>query len=286
MKFENSGLPQNDTIEKAFDMAWKALKTRTMHQIIQASNAIDKQAEMQLKMLKQQGLQIPEDEARKQLEAGKDQQTQMLLKARDSRFKNNIVSPAKKLMETGASPEVIAATLLIDTIKSPLDYESVVDGLGRGVSDVVAEYIDIIVYQSEEDVKLQASDTQVKHMHLAVLLTDMENVVNMPVPQGQELQLIGGAETAKRWFELAQISRGLNEDLDKNFVGTFNKLSQMCNLGLNITEQPSGELVLTQKPVQPRTPAQPRPAFPQSQNKPKAPTPPKGNGGFGNGPVF
>lgn len=278
MRFENSGLPNEPLIQKAFELSWKSAKKRAVSDVMQTISLIKKDVDSQVKALEAQGLQVPKGDLQAQIDAAVAKNTQIIMAQRDEDFKNRVINPALKLASAKASPEAISASLVVDTIKSPLDYELVVKTLGTVTSNIVAQYIDMVIYQSEESDKLLNAKEDIKLVHLAILVSDMEEMSSIKVPAGKVPQLVGGLGTAKRWFTLGKISRGLNADLDKGFVDTFNKLGVIFGLNVKATVNPTGGLVLMKK--RQKSIAAPKTNTPPNGNPPavqKKPTPKPGN---------
>lgn len=289
MEFKDSGLPQNKLVEDAFNFSKAnvlAGEKEMLKNVEQQVGMIFDQQKMMLDVARQSG-QIAEneyEEEKKRL----DQQRQLQMnslkpavqKGLNEMFAAKRVGPARELHQHAdhASPEVLAAVMLVDCVRSPIDYENIEKKFGSTVAGLVAEVVHIDAYPSERTENLQKAGAETKRAYLSLLITSLEGVSKeiakasknpfnkIMLPPGQEEQLYSDAVPV--W--------GNDKKLDARFVQAFNKVGEGAGSTFRLEVGPKGELELVKD-------AAPQKLLPG----PKGPKPPKppGNGGIG-GDVF
>lgn len=288
MKFYESGLPDSKLVEEAFD--YSAVNTM--------SNQKDalKNFSQQVVMMHSQNMMMLDAEKRmgSMSEDEYDKQKKMLEKMRDDQmnagpmliseelgkmFVAKRVAPAKEIADhcTNAAPELIAAVLLIDCVRSPIDYQNIEKKFGSAVAGLIAEVVHIDAYPSERDTNLAKAGADTKRAYMSLLITSLDQIVEQikrssamnPMhqamfPPGQEEQL----------YSNAKLMWGNDAKLDARFVESFNKASEAASSVFKLEVDASGELEL----VKGAPPSPKGPAF-----KPRGPKPPGGKGGDNGG---
>jgi len=198
-------------------------------------------------------------------------------------FTTKRAGPARELHQNsdGASPEVLAAVMLVDCVRSPIDYENIEKKFGGTVAGLVAEVAHIDAYPTERSENLKKAGADTKRAFIVRALTDMDVATKaiekasknpfarVMLPPGQEQELFADAQAV--W--------GADKKLDARFLQLFNKFAEAANSTFRAEVDAKGELEL----VKGAAPAKPPKLLPG----PKGPKPPKppGNGGIG-GDVF
>jgi len=292
MEFKDSGLPQNKLVEDAFNYSKAnalAGEKEALKNVQQQVGMIFDQQKMELDMLKQGGAisDAEYEEEKKNLEKQRQMQMgalgPMIQKGLMEMFSGKRVGPARELQQhsDGASPEVLAAVMLVECVRSPIDYENIEKKFGGAVAGLVAEVAHIDAYPSERSENLKKAGADTKRAFISRALTDMEATTKaiekasknpfarIMMPPGQEQDL----------FEDAKAVWGADKKLDARFLQLFNKFTEAAGSTFRAELDAKGELEL----VKGAAPAKP----PKLLTGPKGPKPPKppGNGGIG-GDVF
>ena len=207
----------------------------------------------------------------------------MVLKGLNEMFDGKRVAPAQELVKNAdsASPEVLAAVMLVECVRSPIDYENIEKKFGSAVAGIVAEVAHIDAYPSERAENLQKAGADTKRAYLSLLVTSLDGISKevakvarnplqkIMLPPGQEEQLYNDA--APVW--------GTDKKLEARFLEAFNKVAQGTGSIFRLEVGTAGDLQLVKDPT--------LAAPPKLLQGPKGPKPPKppGNGGIG-GDVF
>jgi hypothetical protein len=292
MEFKDSGLPQIKLVEDAFNFS----KTNTLagekemlKSVQQQVGMIFDQQKMMLDFAKQSGDLTDGEYEQEKKNLEKQRQLQMgalapmVQKSLLEMFTAKRVGPARELQQhaDNASADVLAAVMLVDCVRSPIDYENIEKKFGSTVAGLVAEVAHIDAYPSERSENLQKAGVDTKRAFMARVITDLENVNKeiakasknpfnrIMLPPGQEEQIYN--DVLPIW--------GTDKKLDARFVQLFNKFGEGASSTFRVEVGAKGELELLKDVA----PAQPIKLLPG----PKGPKPPKppGNGGIG-GDVF
>lgn len=243
MTFEAMGLPKSESIEKAYDYALKIHVQRFDEELKIAHRSVDEQMKHQFEQMKLSGKYTPDqlEDLKKQQEiqtrAIKRQVEQQMLETRDSDFITRNIEPARILGESDAKNEdTINAILLLETIRSPKDYEKIKKKFGSGVSNIIADVLDFEAYPSEQETKLKTLSDDSKLANLALLVGSMKSFVEIgkTLPPGQKMMLAGGKDSSESKINFASAVRGLNEKLDDMFVDSFNELTKYIDMGFKV----------------------------------------------------
>ena len=243
MKFHESGLPENKTIEEAFDYSYTnamSYKTEALKSFTQQIEMMHMQHVAMLDMEKING-NIREEDYKREKEAMdkmRDEQLQMGPLAVEDElnfmFQQRRLGPAQEIQSHSdkASPELIAAVLLIECVRSPIDYQRVAQKFGESVAGMIAEVHHIDAYPSERNTNLAQAGSDTKRAYMALLITSLDQIVeqsrmmaqmNPPqriaFPPGQEEGL----------YENASLLWDNDKKLDARFVESFNKAAAATN---------------------------------------------------------
>ena len=313
MKFEKSGLPNHDLVKKAFDLALLNQKDRYDYQTQHALRDIEYEADAHKRQLSALGNagQLPLDkvisEQRKvdtQKEQAKQQAIDGLAMQREQDFSHNIVGPARLAAQVSENPtpQLIAAALLRESVRSPIDFEKICTNFGTEVSDVLKNYMHLEAYPTEKEKNLPASTDDVKRMSLIMAIGAMQSMISVAekvtqqmmmeqqIQPGQEIKvmMVGGDSEARRMVRTAELVRGTDQRLDEQFVSSFNKMSGKIDVGIKVEVGADNKLVVREVPregfdgmINGGGPDQPPPNF----NNPGNPGGPSSGGGKGYGKI-
>ena len=243
LSYNNTGLPENDKIKKAYDFGVKAHVKRFDEELTVANKSIKAQLEQQFEMMKMSGQYNEEQlkELKKQQKQAmntiRDQVEAQLLATRDVDFKSRVVEPAKAIADVDADAEnVVSAILVLETVRSPKDYEALKAEVGEDVANIVAEILDMEAYPSEQSTKLSTMSDDSKRAHLAIMVGGLSSLAEMAqqLPPGQQLMMVGGRDAARQKVEFASSVRGIDSKLDDKFVEAFNEATKVVDMGVRV----------------------------------------------------
>lgn len=263
MNFTESGLPKNQLIEDAFDYS----RTNAQNNQKEALKSFQQQIEMihsqnllMLDMEKDAG-DMKDDEYKRNkqaLERMRDDQLKMgpalITRELENMFEKRRVGPAKIAAANAdkASPELVAAIMLIDCVRSPVDYKNVSAKFGEGVAGLIAEVVHIDAYPSERDVNLSKASGDAKRAYQSLLITSLDQIVDqiaraakenpgqkIMFPPGQEEQIYNDIKNL--W--------GNDKKLDAKFLAAFNKASDSAGSPYKLEVDSAGALDLVKGSV-------------------------------------
>src|SRR5690606_16857291 len=148
------------------------------------------------------------DREKKNLERARDEQLRaapmLIARELNNMFETRRVGLAREVMAHTENPshELVAAVMLIDCVRSPLDYKNIADKFGNGVAGLIAEVVHIDAYPSERTENLTKAAPDTKRAYLAMLVTSLDGITKqiervsksnpmqkIMFPPGQEEQL-------------------------------------------------------------------------------------------------
>ncbi|TVQ84347.1 MAG: hypothetical protein EA357_03325 [Micavibrio sp.] len=243
LDFKNTGLPENENIKKAFDLGLKSHIRRFDEELMMAHRSIEAQLNQQFEMIKRSGQYNEEQlkQLKKQQEHAinqiKDQVENQLMSTRDQDFSARVIEPAKIVADSDPAAEnVVSAILVLETVRSPKDYENIKSALGEKVSGIVSEILDMEAYPSEKNNKIAGMSDDSKRANLALMVGGLQSLANMAkqLPPGQKVMMVGGRDAAKHKIDFASAVRGVDSKLDDLFVNAFNDANQVVEMGVRV----------------------------------------------------
>ena len=187
MEFKDSGLPQNKLVEDAFNYSKKnalAGEKEMLKMVEQQVGMIFEQQKMMLDMAHQTG-DLTDDQYEEE-KKNFDKQRKMQMDALPAAVQKNLLEmfsakrlgPARELQQhsDSASPDLLAAVMLVDCVRSPIDYENIEKKFGGGIAGLVAEVAHVEAYPSERSDNLKKAADDTRRAILARLITDLEGV--------------------------------------------------------------------------------------------------------------
>lgn len=297
MEFKDSGLPQTKLVEDAFNFSKaNALSNEkdAMKDFKQQIDMIFTQREMMLTMQKED-MGMPEadfEREKKKLEKAREEQMrlgpQLIRQELNNMFVNRRVGLAKEVNSNTENPseELVAAVMLIDCVRSPLDYKNISEKFGNGVADLIAEVVHIDAYPSEREDNLNKATPDTKRAYLAMLVASLDGISKQvekmaKTNPGQKIMFPPGQE--ETLFRDAQPVWGNDKKLDSRFVEAFNKASASASSVYRLEVDAKGDLELVKDNAPPPSANGMKLLGPGAKG-PKPPRPP-GSGGIG-GDVF
>ena len=297
MEFKDSGLPQTKLIEEAFNFSKANAMSNekdAMKDFKQQIDMIFTQREMMLDMQKSD-MGMPDadyDREKKKLEKAREEQMrvgpQLIRQELNNMFANRRVGLAKEVQANTERPseELVAAVMLIDCVRSPLDYKNISEKFGNGVADLIAEVVHIDAYPSEREENLSKSAPDTKRAYLAMLVASLDGISKQvekmaKTNPNQKIMFPPGQE--ETLFRDAQPVWGNDKKLDSRFVEAFNKASAAASSVYRLEVDAKGDLELVKDSAPPPSANGMKLLGPGAKG-PKPPKPP-GSGGIG-GDVF
>lgn len=283
MQFKDSGLPNNKLVEDAFNHSRtnaQGNQKEALKSFKQQIEMIHSQNLMMLDMEKDSGT-MKDDEYKQNkiaLERMRDDQLkmgpQLIARELDNMFEKRRVGPAKIAANNAdaSTPELVAAIMLIDCVRSPVDFQNINAKFGAKVSGLIAEVVHIDAYPSERDTNLAKASDDAKRAYQALVIMSLDEIVGqikraakenplqkIMFPPGQEEQIYGDVKNL--W--------GTDKKLDAKFLDAFNKASDAASSPYKLEVGTDGSLELVKGTV---------------KSGPGVKPPKKGPGGPGPGP--
>lgn len=289
MQFDNSGLPPIRLIEDAFNFSRQNILDRQPEMLVEFKRQINQMFDMEIETLRQMlkaGVvkQDEYDQEMKDLEQTREIQMKMgpelVGKAIDKDFANLRLRPARALFKAlpSVAPEVVAGLLLVNTIRSPRDFQRVESTFGPVVAGVVADTIDIQAYSSKKAERLPAADPMVKSAIAGMILANFDSLCEQSaamLKQGRKVIFPQGAE--ENFFRDIKSVMGADAGLDKALVENFNTTAKTLHSLFVIEKDAKGAFTLVKKDP----PVPPANNGPNNKNLPVVVPKPKGKGGIG-----
>lgn len=253
MKFHETGLPQHKLVEEAFNYSFKKMMNgfdENMMQFKQQIDMIHGQNMMQLEAEKKAGMpQEHYDQNKKALEHMRNQQMtvgpQMIREEMAKVFVARRIAPAREAMSNidAPTPELLAALVLTDSYRSPVDFRDIEGKFGSGVSEILAQIAHIDAYPTERATSIINATPDARRAYQVLMVASLDQMVMqaeqnaamnphqmMMLPPGQEQQI----------FEAAKLLWGTDKKLDARLMAAFNKLSDTASSPFKMEENAEG----------------------------------------------
>jgi hypothetical protein len=265
MQFHESGLPKDKIVEEAFNYSFKNAMSYKAEELKKFSQHIDMMHMQHLALLdteKNAGAMKDEDYKREKdmIDKMRDDQLkfgpQMIDEELRTMFRQRRVAPALEILQHGdkSAPELLAAVMLIECVRSPIDYQRITQTFGDGVSGMIAEVHHIDAYPSERNTNLSNAGADTKRAYMALLISSLDQIVvqmrqmaqmhpeqQVAMPPGQEEGL----------FENALTLWGNDKKLDLRFVDAFNKMATATSSSFRMETGTDGVLSLVKSAFAP-----------------------------------
>ncbi len=253
MRFEDTGLTKEQIVEDAFNYAYAAFLPEVSSQFKQQLDKSYQDQLNQLGELKESG-QIDEEQFNKyktQLDGSLDAQMkrlpQLVEKQAGPLFQQTRISPALELQKHSekSSPELLAAALLLDTVRDPIDYQKLDAKFGAAVSGVVAEILHIDSHPDAANDNLAAAGGDAKRIVLAEIAANLGQILSQieKAPPGSTLK--APLKYEENVFGQLKLLWGNDKKLDTRLVDLFNRTAEglASSFRIELTDSGAPELV-------------------------------------------
>lgn len=267
MRFEDSGLKNDPLIVDAFNYAQDYNRSLKPEVEAQLREQVESQIEMQRMQIDDAHAagQIPDEQyeaLKKRLDdvAKKNEERIPLVAAQqvEKMFSKASLTPVLELQNysENTSPSLVAAALLIRTVRDPIDFQKVEGKFGAAVAGLVAEVIHIDSYPGSQDANIAAASTDAKRVILAEMNASLLGVASQlaNVPPGMQVMIPPGQD--QKLFSQAKKLWGNDKKLDARLVEAFNSAATALksDFRLEVNAEGKPELTAGARNVKPATP--------------------------------
>jgi hypothetical protein len=256
MRFQDSGLQSNKLVEEAFNYGAAYSQSLSGEALMGFAQQIDAQYLQQLRGLtaakeaqrvSEQDFDLKKAELDRMRVAQLNMGPGVVGSALDNRFIQQSVAPALEVQKYSdkASPELVAAILLADSVRSPVDYKKVAEKFGDTVAELVAEIIHIRVYPAKHAENVAAASSDAKRVYMGIMTASLDNIVAQAQAQlqtGKKLIMPPGQEEAL--YGNAKVLWGNDKKLDRRLLDTFNRAAQVTSSEFRMEVDAKGALEL------------------------------------------
>lgn len=264
MKFHESGLPNHSLVEKAFNYAHSYAMSHEKGALQSFTLQMNMSLQQQMRMLEEDKAAgvVPEDEYKKikaQMEASFNMQIKqgpMIVRQElERRFVQSLV-PAQEIVRhmPDPAPELLAAVLLVDTVRSPLDFRRIEKTFGNIVGNTIALVHHADIYMAERADVLAGADALTKSAYMALLVAKMGQMVEEAKHRakfGDRMIFMPGQEEGL--FEAVRsvwdAAAGLQSRMIESFNGATASLGSPYKMEMDEKGQP--QLIKGAPPVPP-----------------------------------
>ena len=248
MRFEETGLPKNEVVEKAFDTSYRNFDMRRREQFQSVEKQFEKTARAQAKKFMDNPTVSDAEKKAMMVELERQIKFQKEnLKAQANReisngFKDYILKPAQTLhsiLGAGASDTKLAAVMLFEMANAPDDFAILKAEFSEDIVNIVTSIQDLeINYGHDLSEGIFKMNNDSKSVYLAMVIGDMNSLSEQAakLQPGQQLQLMGGEEQMSGFARNAAAAKGAEPKLDAAFVKAFNTLSYHIDAGMEIRD--------------------------------------------------
>jgi hypothetical protein len=114
---------------------------------------------------------------KKNYEQGKKVGPIIMKKQVEQFFRTQRVALAQELAQAGsASPDVMAAALVMDCLRSPVDAKNIAAALGDGIAGLAGEIAHIRAYPEEQGTLIQSASDDAKRLYMAIMIVEFSNL--------------------------------------------------------------------------------------------------------------
>lgn len=285
MQFNESGLPDNDTLRQAFDFSYTNIMEQSdvlvegfvqQIEIIRAQQmmAIDRAIENEEDYVKREELKMQKDALEMMLKQLIDSAPEKIATELEEVFSSQSVNAAREIAFHSENPSTdnIAAALLVSCIKSARDFQKISKTFGKQVATIASEVADITAHPQNRIPRLKKASKEARSVYLAMgigsigyicdKVSAMENDVQPGNEIMTEIELPDNHE--ENMFQDIKTLWGTDKTLDTRIVDAFNRMTLATNSDSRISIDKKGNPVLskggdndgggknTKKPIGPR----------------------------------
>lgn len=272
MKFSDSGLPQNDLVEKAFDYSLSNVMDEKDDTLKDIHRQLDRILSTNLAKLEQMKDKISADEFKvrkdhleKYVDDHRKTAPKQVNDALTQAFAESRVAPTQELINSTSlpSPELLAACLVLKGVQSPMDYLDIKKTFGDQIAQTVAEVIQLQAYPTKRVVTFRNISNDAKLCYAANVISSMTEIAGELTKAAKEkrlLKLQGGQE--KEMFSDLQAIWGLDEKLNHRFMEALNRLMVAANIPSEVRMSATGKPEMIKREEKPKDPKPPKPPGP------------------------
>lgn len=154
---------------------------------------------------------------------------------------HNIVGAATEIQEHSgkATPALIAAALLAECARDPVDCKKIEEKFGPAIGSMIAEILHIEAYPATRAENAAAADPDTKRLYMAEIINSFHQMYEMP------------PEEAEAAFTEAKSVWGNDKKLDKRLISIFNKTANDLVSSYRMEISAKGRLELVHSPIIP-----------------------------------
>ncbi len=267
MKFDYTGLTKDALVEEAFDYAQEHNKKLVPEITLQLEKQLDEQYQQRLAQLDdaRDAGYVTEDQYNQnkmQLDRSAEFQKKTLPMIAQQQleymFSSAKLAPALELQKNSesSSPALIAAALLIDCVRDPVDYKKVEAKFGGAVAGLIAEVLHIESYPGTAPADISAASTDAKRIFMAGLTTELSQIVQQLAMMPPGAMAEAPPKYEETVFNQVKLFWGNDQKQDKRLVDVFNRAAEALSSSYRIEVTPSGQpkLVESSASTAPATP--------------------------------
>jgi hypothetical protein len=265
MKFQESGLPNNEILEEAFNYSYENAMSYTDEAMVDFTQQITEGYLQNLEELnaKKKAGEVPDDIyklEKKELERVRDAQLKMgprlIERELNNMFKNRRLAPALEILKnsTASSPELMAAVILVESVRSPKDWLQLADKFGPGIAGIVAELQHIDAYSAKRSTNLAQASSDIKRAYMAVIITSLEQIVahfQQMVKMNPQHKITFSAGQEEEIFGNVKLLWGNDKKLDQRFVAAFNRAAETTTSLFRMEVDAAGAIELVKSNLKP-----------------------------------
>ena len=272
MRFQDSGLVNDKLVERAFNYAQAYTQSLGKELLMNYKNAVTQNYEIEFRLLDldlKDKIITPEqyekEKAVLERERARDLQAatpETIRNALERMFRNNALGIALEVQNHSdkATPAQIAAALLAQSARSPIDCKKIGKEFGEAIENMVANIVDVGVYPVERDEKTAAANDDTKRLLMAGLTNRFRKAAGNLEPANKVSLQPGKAEEA---FQEIKPLWGVDKKLDSRLVSVFNQVAttQKSSYTLEVNEKGLPVLINNSTPPPPKTGPVKKPIF-------------------------
>jgi hypothetical protein len=240
MKFEDTKLPGDKLVEDAFNYAQDYNKALAPELLAQFKQQVESRYATDLLFLNEdkEAGQIDEDKynaSKSRLDMVKEAQLKQLPRIVDQQLENIFTTaklgPVQEISNhsDNATPALLAATMLVDCVRDPVDYKKVEGTFGGAVGGLIAEILHIDSYPGTLLASLSDASADAKRIFMAGMSSSLNTVAEQvkKLPPGQMLRFPPKQE--ETMFSQAKVIWGNDKKQDARLTDVFNKAAEAMN---------------------------------------------------------
>jgi len=263
MIFQNSGLLNDELVERAFDYAQAYTQSLTTEMQMDYRQAISESYSLEFDLLAldlKNELLSPEEyeEEKAFLEKQRDKELNALrpetiITKLEAMLRKDAVGAAQEIQKHSdkASPVLIAAALLAQCARSPLDCKKIEKEFGEAVAEMVAVILDVDAYPAARKEKTAAASDDTRRVLMAELINSFRYAAEHKDAPGFK------PEEVEQSFSRAALLWNVDKKLDERLVAVFNQAAQVRSAPYTMEISEKGVLQLIGGTLAQKAPAKP-----------------------------